>query len=153
MIKTKKAKTSVPVQTESLLFASVLPNLSQLKVSFIKIQESKIFKQKTATMKPLYSLKIKNEFIPTAPLGTRMAWTEPSGWLRAELRNSIWVEEKSSLRSVSWKSKKQEIKNYTHKKNTFFLTKSLKSLQLRICLFGVFSHYGIRWISKYAVCW
>lgn len=51
---------------------------------------------------------INNINIHTAPLGTRMAWTEPSDWLRADLRNSIWVEEKTSLMSVSWERKKTE---------------------------------------------
>lgn len=38
---------------------------------------------------------------PTAPPGTQMAWTEPSGSDRAFLRNSISVDRNTSLRSMS----------------------------------------------------
>lgn len=44
----------------------------------------------------------RKRFVLTAPLGTQMAWTQPSGWLRADLRNSISVDKKTSLRSTSW---------------------------------------------------
>lgn len=47
-------------------------------------------------------------FALTAPLGTQMAWTEPSDWLKADLRNTISVDTNSSLRSISWTDRQKE---------------------------------------------
>lgn len=40
-----------------------------------------------------------------------MAWTEPSDWLKADLRNSISVDSNSSLRSINWTDRQIRNKN------------------------------------------
>ena len=50
-------------------------------------------------------LSTGNSFVLTAALVTLIAWTEPSGWLRTDLRKSISVDRNTSLTSISWKDR------------------------------------------------
>lgn len=105
---------NLPGQTESLLFVSVDPNLSQWIVSVVKHRAAvtghaaikyTLVWYETAFCFQVLDNVCSDGFVLTAPLGTQMAWTEPSDWLRADLRNSISVDKKTSLRSISWKDR------------------------------------------------
>lgn len=100
---------NLPGQTESLLFVSVDPNLSQWIVSVVKhrtaVTGHAAIKYTLVWYETVLDNVCSDGFVLTAPLGTQMAWTEPSDWLRADLRNSISVDKKISLRSISWRDR------------------------------------------------